>query len=241
VACGGEKGSVTGPDPKPIEKVYTIAAISGTNQRAPAGEALPLPVTVQIKDETGKPAAGLLVEFVISSGGGSVSTPAVTTDADGRASVSWMLGWLVGIQTLWAHYGSASSASLFINADALVNPRSDVAIFRSTGSLTATMLLLGDRASPEGRRVTLPDSLIYLPQYDGLSSTAPAWIAGFSVGRPPFVTSPRWTAGPDTVTVAFMQPLKIALTVWVVENFEQNAAIARRDVDKTGVFWRSNP
>jgi len=240
-ACGGEKGpTVTGPE-KPAEKVYAIAALSGDKQRGPAGEQLTLPVTVQLKDESGRPATGFPVEFAVSSGGGSVAASTVTTDAEGRASTSWKLGWTVGPQTLWAHYGSAATGSAFINAEALVNPSSDVAIVRNAASATVTVLLLGDRSNPEGRRLSLPDSVVYLAQYDPLETEAPAWMAAFSRGAPPTVMAPAWTARSDTIPLAFAPTFKISLTVLVLETFEQNSAIARRDVNATAAFWRNNP
>lgn len=239
-ACSGEKGpTVTEPE-TPAEKVYVIAALSGGSQRGPAGEQLPVQVTVQLKDESGRPAAGLPVEFAVALGGGSVGSSAVTTDSEGRASTTWKLGWALGIQTLWVHYRSSAAASAFINAEALVNPTSDVAIVRNAISTNVTVLLLGDRSNPEGRRVSLPDSVVYLPQYDSFDTTGPAWIAAFSGGAPLTVSAPSWTPRSDTIALAFTQPFKIPLTVWVFENFVQNSAIAQRHVNATAAFWRNN-
>ena len=240
MACSGENAtSVTGPE-TPAQKTYAIASVTGTDQSAAAGEPLPVPITVQVRDEAGKPASNLLVEFAIASGGGSVSSGSVMTDADGRASTTWTLGWAVGKQTLWVHHGSSPSASAFVNADATVNPRSDVLVVRGAESPSVTVLISGADQTPEGRRLTLPDSISYLPQYDPLNASAPVWMMALSRGLAPVVTSPRWTAGPDTITLAFAKPFKISLTVWVFENFQQNSAIARRDVNNTVAFWRSH-
>jgi hypothetical protein len=118
MACSGENArSVTGSD-TPAEKTYAFASVTGTDQSAAAGEPLPVPITVQVKDDAGKPASNLLVVFAIASGGGSVSSGSVMTDADGRASTTRTLGWAVGKQTLWVHHRSSLGASAFVNADA---------------------------------------------------------------------------------------------------------------------------
>jgi hypothetical protein len=238
-ACNESAPSVTGPE-TPAQKAYSFASVTGTDQSAAAGEPLPVPITVQVKDEAGKPASNLLVEFAIASGGGSVSSGSVLTDADGRASATWTLGWAVGKQSLWIHHGSSPSASAFVNADAAVNPRSDVLVVRGAESPSVTVLISGADQTPDGRRLTLPDSIVYLPQYDPFNTAAPVWLMALSRGLAPAVTSPQWTAGPDTITLAFVQPFKISLTVWVFENFQQNSAIARRDVNNTVAFWRSH-
>ncbi len=87
----------------------------------------------------------------------------------------------------------------------------------------------------------MPDSVVYLAQYDPLDTAAPAWMAAFSRGAPPTVMAPAWTARPDTIPLAFAPAFKISLTVQVLEAFEQNSAIARRDVNATAAFWRNNP
>jgi hypothetical protein len=240
-ACRGERAeSVTGPE-KPAEKIYTFAALEGDDQHAAAGEQLPLPVSVLVKDESGNTASNISVEFTIASGGGSVSSPTVMTDANGRASTSWTLGWTVGKQSLWIHQGSSETTSAFFTADARVNPISDVVVVRGALSPSVTLLTRGSELSPEARRLAAPDSVAYLPKYDSLDTTAPLWVAAISRGTPPAVAIPRWTAGPDTIALSFTKPFRISLTVWVFENFEQNSAIVRRDLNNTLAFWQANP
>lgn len=240
-ACSGENApSVTGPE-TPAEKSYSFASVTGNEQSARAGEPLPVPITVLVKDESGNAASNVLVEFTVASGGGSVSSSGVMTDADGRASAKWTLGWAVGKQSLWIHHGSSLGASAFVNADATVNPHSDVLVVRGAESPSVTVLIRGAEASPEGRRLSAPDSIAYLPQYDPLDPTAPSWMMALSRGAAPAVTSPQWTAGPDTIRLTFTKPFRISLTVWVLENFEQTSAFVQRDVNNTVAFWRANP
>lgn len=50
------------------------------------------PPTVRVLDRYGNLVEGAGVQWVITAGGGSVSSPIVSTDADGLATVDWVLG-----------------------------------------------------------------------------------------------------------------------------------------------------
>lgn len=79
-----------------------LRVVSGTGQSAPAGSALPNPVTVQVLTAAGQPVAGVSVGFAATSGGGSVSAASRVTASDGMASVTWTLGATLGTQQLTA-------------------------------------------------------------------------------------------------------------------------------------------
>lgn len=69
-----------------------VAVASGGDQSGPAGQNLAEAVTVEVTDDDGDPVEGVEVRFSVSSGGGSVSQAADSTDARGLASVQWRLG-----------------------------------------------------------------------------------------------------------------------------------------------------
>jgi len=98
----------------PISVVATAAAIdlvSGANQRALAGRALPQPVVVRVVTRRGAPAAGKIVSFRLDGGGAGKVDPAATlTDAGGRARTTWTLGDYPGRQTLFANVENVDSA-----------------------------------------------------------------------------------------------------------------------------------
>lgn len=72
----------------------------GDGQAGAAGEALPLPVVVSVKDQHGNPRSGEAVSIAVTGGGGSVTPPAASTGADGRVQVAWVLGEALGANTL---------------------------------------------------------------------------------------------------------------------------------------------
>jgi hypothetical protein len=85
-------------DPDPVMVATSIELVSGDGQTAFAGEALANKVEVMVKDQLGAAFAGEVVNFAVTEG--SVSAAAVTTDANGKASVTWTLGDTEGTQTL---------------------------------------------------------------------------------------------------------------------------------------------
>jgi hypothetical protein len=89
-ACGdGGSGPKVGPP-------STVAAVSSTTLDGAAGTTLPTALSVKVSDAQGNSVSGAVVNFVIVSGGGSLSATADTTDGSGIASVSWTLGQALG-------------------------------------------------------------------------------------------------------------------------------------------------
>ncbi len=71
----------------------------GSGQIALRGAALPLPLGVTIYDANNNPVPDVSLTFRVKSGGGSIVQPQpVTTDANGRAQVNWVLGSKIGEQ-----------------------------------------------------------------------------------------------------------------------------------------------
>jgi Domain of unknown function (DUF4082) len=87
--------------------VSTIAKVSGDNQTGLTGAALTSPLVVQVNDGNNNPRAGVTVNFVAATGGGSVSPGSAVTGANGRASTSLTLGTAGGVNTV-----TASSAGI---------------------------------------------------------------------------------------------------------------------------------
>ncbi len=74
-------------------------------------------VSVTVTGSDGKPYAGGVVSFTVTSGGGTVSPTSATTDQSGRASATWTLGQTAGTQQLTASL-SPASATFQANAGA---------------------------------------------------------------------------------------------------------------------------
>jgi adhesin/invasin len=81
----------------------TMTAGAGQSQTAVAGAAVGAAPTVVVRDARGNPVAGVVVTFLVTSGGGSTTRASDTTLATGVATAgSWVLGGTVGPQTLVA-------------------------------------------------------------------------------------------------------------------------------------------
>ncbi|HEV2749283.1 MAG TPA: Ig-like domain-containing protein, partial [Gemmatimonadales bacterium] len=93
----------TDPDFRLAGTATQIAMNAGNNQTVTAGTSVPIPPSVIVTDAGGHPVPGAAVTFAVASGGGSITGPTKTTDANGIATVgSWTLGAVAGSNTLTA-------------------------------------------------------------------------------------------------------------------------------------------
>lgn len=74
----------------------SLIIVSGDVQEGFAGEELPAPLVVEVTDSLDQPIPQQLINFVVTSGGGSVFAGAALTNAQGRAQERWTLGPIVG-------------------------------------------------------------------------------------------------------------------------------------------------
>jgi hypothetical protein len=100
LACGGEGLTL----PTGTRTPTTLSIVSGDDQSAAVGEALPAPLVVQLADANGLPVEGAMVTFrfsnAVSDAAVDPATPA--TDSLGRAAASARLGSTPGNQPLQA-------------------------------------------------------------------------------------------------------------------------------------------
>lgn len=119
-----------------------LVVIAGDAQVGSPGEEATEPLVVEVRDAYGNPNAGIIVSWSVE-GGGSLSAAKDTTDANGRASVTWTLG--AGTNRAIATIAELSEAS---------------APF--TASLAASEVVVLDAVSPdtlvEGGSATLTGS-----------------------------------------------------------------------------------
>src|SRR3989475_9302986 len=69
-----------------------VSLVSGGGQSGIVGRELPQPLVVQATDSEGNPIRRWTVNFVVTSGGGSVFAAAISTDQNGKAADYWTLG-----------------------------------------------------------------------------------------------------------------------------------------------------
>jgi len=127
-----------------------IKIVSGDGQSAPAGQALGLPLVVQVIDALNRPVEGQTVTFAIDAGGGTVDPGSAKTGTDGRASAAWTLGNGAGQQTLHAQVtGGDAPAALQVSFTATAQ----------TGVGANLVLASGDNQTAAVGSA-LPDSLV---------------------------------------------------------------------------------
>ena len=79
----------------------SLSVFSGDSQVGPIGEELDAPVTIFAEKRRGKrmvPAKGVVVNFVVTEGGGSVYAGTGITDKHGLATDWWTLGPVTGFE-----------------------------------------------------------------------------------------------------------------------------------------------
>jgi hypothetical protein len=114
-------------EPNPPPDAAVLAMAGGNSQSAPAGQALANPIGVRVTDDNGDPVADVTVGWTAAEGG-SVSASSVSTDDDGRASVTWTLGPTAGSQTATATVDGLDGSPVQFTATAV-----------ETGEITLTV------------------------------------------------------------------------------------------------------
>ena len=110
-ACGSEND---GYDPNvPTTMLYIGGSGQSAETGAPVGELL----TIKTVNFVGDPVGGVSVEWFVVNGGGTVSKGETETYANGISQVSWILGPVVGTQTVQA-VATLSGSPVSFNATA---------------------------------------------------------------------------------------------------------------------------
>lgn len=183
------------------------AVAAGNNQTAAKGGAVATAPRVIVRDAFGNPVSGVQVQFSVTSGGGSVTGAAQTTDANGVATVgSWTLGSAAGANTITATFPGTPVPPVVFTANA-----------GDPG--TATVQAGHNQAAMAGTAVpTAPAVVVKDPggaPLAGLQVTFTVTAGGGSVGQATATTNASgvasagsWTLGADggpntlTATVA---------------------------------------
>ncbi len=192
-----------------------LIIVSGNGQSAPAGSTLPAPLVVRLLDASGNPISGGAISWVIGQGGGSVDPANGTTGPDGMTSATWMLGPLLGQNTLSAVVSGVATVQ-----------------FAATGTaaLAARLALNGGdgQHEPAGSRLPTPLSVKAVDANgNGVGGVAVAWAvtagggslsASTTTTRADGIAEVTWTLGSAvgaqaaTATVAGLQGSPVTFT-----------------------------
>jgi hypothetical protein len=86
-----------------------IAIVSGADQYSKKGTQLPEPLVLKVTLENGKPGEGVVVNFRVTEGGGTLSRRSASANSSGLVSVTWTLGPDTGPQSVIASLASNSA------------------------------------------------------------------------------------------------------------------------------------
>jgi len=108
--------TATGGTATPVQFKASAAAstatkfsmVSGNSQSGPINNPLAAPIVVEAKDASDNPVSGVVVDFTVTTGGGTADPASVVTGADGKASTTWTLGSAPG----FAHVLRATAGAL---------------------------------------------------------------------------------------------------------------------------------
>jgi hypothetical protein len=112
LSCVAVLGACNSDDEYDATVPTDMALVKGNGQVGDAGAALPESLTVLVTNLEGDPVEGVSVEWLVLTGGGTVSAPSTTTSATGVAQVALTLGSFVGEQKAQALAGSLSGSPI---------------------------------------------------------------------------------------------------------------------------------
>jgi hypothetical protein len=115
-ACGGDN---------PVAPVHPVAVeiLDGDDQSALVGQELPLTLDVLVLASNGGAMQEARIDWAVTSGGGTLSRTATTTDDFGQSSVRWTLGPTPGPQTVTATVESLETPVVFTATAIADNPQ----------------------------------------------------------------------------------------------------------------------
>ncbi|MEP6495856.1 MAG: S8 family serine peptidase [bacterium] len=146
-------------DTTPIPHTPThISIVSGANQSGDVSAALAQPLVIQVLDGGARAVQGVPITWVVT-GGGTVTPPSGTTDADGKVTANWTLSAVAGTQvaTATSTQITGGAASFVANNGSTIS--GTVALNTSQSPFSPTLSIRpagGVRASATSRMPTGP-------------------------------------------------------------------------------------
>ncbi|MFO7588186.1 MAG: Ig-like domain-containing protein [Gemmatimonadota bacterium] len=172
-ACGDDDPAAPNGGGNGGSEPAAVAVVSGDAQAGKTLEALADPLVVLVTDADGDPVAGATVGWTVATGGGTLSDASTTTDAQGRASVTFTPGATLGTSTIAAGVsGVATPAEFTIETTVMLIRMQNTAFVAPGGGDAVTV--------PVGTTVEWVN--LDAVQHTATSTDAPAGGASFDSG-----------------------------------------------------------
>ncbi|MEZ4412098.1 MAG: Ig-like domain-containing protein [Gemmatimonadales bacterium] len=151
-----------------------MALVSGDGQTGTAGQALAQPFVVVVEDAANAPVAGVVVNWQVTAGGGSVAAATAVTDAAGEASMTLTVGTAAGTgnQTVTAAVAGLTNSPITFTASVVAGAASKIAL--SSGNAQTAVV---------GTALSNPLAVLVSDQYDNpVAGATVNWAAGAGSG-----------------------------------------------------------
>jgi adhesin/invasin len=242
----GVTGTVTYVATVAAAGAAAVTVQAGDNQSAAAGQVVATAPSIIVRDQFNNPVPGVAVLFTVTAGGGTVTTPGATTNAQGIATATgWRLGSTAGVNRLTAFVvangatgnpvtftatGTAGAATSIaagtpttttVNVGALVTPLPSVRLVDANGNPVqgAAVTFTGSAGSTVLGGSTTTDA-------NGVAA-----VTGFQVGTTAGTYTLTATSGTLTPLVFSVTARSTGATTLSIAAGNQQSAISGRPVD----------
>lgn len=157
---GGEGGGATeptGPDQAGAHYARSITVVSGDNQTAVMGTAVPVSPVVRVMSERSRPLQGATLTFAPDGGRGVLDAQtAVTNDAGEATLPRWVAPLTSGSFAVVVSAAGASGSSVTARVNATVSDVSQQVATQSIGAAGGTMTVSSPASPLNGLTITVP-------------------------------------------------------------------------------------
>ena len=137
----------------------TIAKTAGDNGAAPPNAQVTY--TVQSRDSRGNPKGGVVIDWAVATGGGSITPAQNTTGANGNASAQRTLGAGTGAQTATATAAALPSSPVVTFTTTATTVATTVQVANNTFSPNAVTIARNASVNWEWQGTTLPHNVTF--------------------------------------------------------------------------------
>jgi plastocyanin len=140
IACGGGGGG--GGGTPPAQNTLSKAPTSGDGQVVNAGQVLPNPLAVIVKDASGNPVSGVTITWAPTLGGGTVGSGSSTTAASGIATMTLTTGSDSVVQNVTASGANLTGSPVTFTATARIQGATQIALNAGNGQTDTVLATL---------------------------------------------------------------------------------------------------